>query len=342
MNNNQTSPSLITQVSGIIIGALGGQHITPDEQQFLDQHPIAGITLFRRNIPANYDALRPLISHLQNNAAAHGQPAMIVAIDQEGGRVRRIRAPFPDIGPNLSAFAETNGDTAISLASNYGLMSGLGLSGIGINVNFAPVVDVYREDGDDSIGDRCFDSDPARIVALAGAYIDGLHSGGVASCLKHFPGQGRGQGDTHHEGITVLASAEELAVDLRPFGELANRSPFVMVSHARYPALDPDHQASCSPTIIEGILRQKLGFDGAVLSDDVNMKAFDESPSLYDKNIIASIKAGVDGILVCEGLEKIKRTIDAIGDAIEAGDETLKARVSQSYQRIAMLRRSLT
>lgn len=333
--------SMLDKISSLVVGAVAGPNLSDEERAFFDEYSLAGITLFRRNIPAQYEDIRQLCEELQTLAAQQGAAPMIIAIDQEGGRVRRIREPFPDIGPNLSAFASPLQPEDLSYASNYGLVSGLCLSGVGINVNFAPVVDIYHEDADPSIGDRCYSSDPETVAKLGGAYLTGLHKGGVASCLKHFPGQGQGKADTHLEGTVIAAAEDDLAGDLAPFAQLADQTPLVMVSHAVYPALDPKHKASCSKTIITDILRGRLGFDGVVLSDDVNMKAFDESAAKYGENIIASIKAGVDGILVCEGLTKMQRTIEAISAAVDAGDEQLAARVSESHQRLAMFRASL-
>lgn len=336
------SPTDEASICGMIVGATSGPQLTGDERQFYERHGLAGVTLFRRNVPAQYADLRTLCLDLQALAAEHSPHPMIIAIDQEGGRVRRLASPFPDIGPNLTSFATPPQVEDINKAHNYGVMSGLGLSGLGVNVNFAPVVDIYKDDGDSSIGDRCYSRDPEAVATLARAYCEGLHKGGVASCLKHFPGQGRGRADTHLEGAVIDATEDELiAHDLLPFRELVSDCPLVMISHAVYPALDPDHKASCSKAIISGWLRDRLGFDGVVLSDDVNMKAFDESDALYSQNIVASIKAGVDGILVCEGLDKIKRTIDALGQAIAAGDEELRARVHESASRMAMFRASL-
>lgn len=346
-----TSSELTDKVSGLIVGAVASTSLSAEEQNFFGQYPVAGVTLFGRNIPKQFVDLRKLCGDLQNSSAIAGDPPLIIAIDQEGGRVRRIKAPFPDIGPNLAAFASSQAGEQASqasncserrqLANNYGLVSALSLSGIGVNVNFAPVVDIYIQGADGSIGDRCYSADPEEITQLAEAYIHGLHNGGVASCLKHFPGQGRGTADTHHEGTVIPASAAELEDDLLPFAKLVHQAPLVMVSHAHYPAWDPDNKASCSPAIIEGLLRDRLGFGGVVLSDDVNMKAFDQSPELYDENIIASIKAGVDGILVCEGLEKMRRTILGIAAAIDAGDRQLAQRVDASHQRMMMFRSSL-
>lgn len=337
MNNPHSPAEVAAKVSGLIIGAVEGTVLSAAERDFFSRYPLAGVTLFRRNIPKAFAELRTLCDALAELSDA----SPIIAIDQEGGRVRRITAPFPDIGPNLTAFADREAKDALPFARNYGLMSALCLSGLGINVNFAPVVDIFVAGADASIGDRCFSAAPEDVTALAAAYADGLHEGGVASCLKHFPGQGRGTADTHHTATVIAASSEELALDLSPFARLAPAVPLVMISHAVYPAYDPDHKASCSKPIIEGILREQLGFEGVVLSDDVNMKAFDESPTLYAENIIASIKAGVDGLLVCEGLANIQRTITAITAAIDGGDDELARRVEESYQRLLMFRASL-
>lgn len=331
-----TNNSLAATASSLIIGAVEGTALTAAERDFFEQYPVAGVTLFRRNIPARFAALRTLCADLQELS----RDPLVIAIDQEGGRVRRIAAPFPDIGPNYTAFAELSAEDGELLAQNYGLMSALCLSGLGVNVNFAPVVDLFVEGADNSIGDRCFGSEPSSVSALAAAYSQGLHQGGVASCLKHFPGQGRGTADTHLTGTIIAAPDEELAADLAPFTDLADAVPLVMISHAIYPAYDNGNKASCSKPIIDDLLRGRLGFEGVVLSDDVNMKAFDESPERYGDNIIASIKAGVDGLLVCEGLDKMKRTIEVLAEAM-AGDDELAVRAKESSQRLAMFRSSL-
>lgn len=326
--------------SGILLGGLDSTSISLPEKNFYSNYPLSGITLFKRNIPDSICNLPILLNNFQHLRPS-SSPPFIIAIDQEGGRVKRLTSPFPDIGPNLPAFAAGPTKENLCLSENYGYYSGISLKALGVNVNFAPVLDVFTEKTDSSIGDRCFSSDPKAVAKLAKNYIIGLDRSNVKSCLKHFPGQGAGESDTHEEHALINSNLELLhSRELVPFKSLVEFTQMVMISHAKYLHLDLENGAFCSKKIIQNLLQKELKFKGIVVSDDLNMKAFDSSQEDYESNLAKSLEAGVNLLLVCQGLEKIKNTVHIIENLCKNSSD-IKNHVLNSFQKIQHFRKSL-
>jgi beta-N-acetylhexosaminidase len=330
----------IDPASAILVAALEDKWPSDAERRFFEREQPAGVTLFRRNVAGRFQDVRALTTELQSTRAA-GAPPLMIAVDQEGGRVARLRAPFPDQGPAAGLMAGSDELPALELLENYGLIVGLALKGLGFNVDFAPVLDVQMEQTSDAIGDRAFGRSPLAVTRRAGAFFDGLSSSGVLGCLKHFPGQGAASADTHHGAALIERSREELSsFELAPFRELLPRAPMVMISHCTYGALDPK-PASRSPLVIENLLRTELGFTGVVVSDDMNMHAVGHEVTAWQEALVASVAAGIDLLLVCRDLERAELALEALRRAA-AAKSSFKQRLLEAATRVTKLRSMLS
>jgi len=300
------------QASAVILAALEGISLSAEEQKCFQRRPPAGFTLFRRNISPEFARVRRLCTNLQSLIDAASPPLML-AIDQEGGRVARLKQPFPDGGPAM-LLAEGRVDTdALLTIENHGYIVGSALAGLGMNVNFAPVVDILSNEENTAIGDRCFGRSSEAVTQRAFAYLHGLQASGVLGCLKHFPGQGDAGADTHEHGALIEASMDTLfSRELIPFLALMNECPMVMISHAVYPALDPDLPASLSPKVMQVFLRDRLKYKGLIVTDDMNMKAIAQDRESWTAAVVASVAAGADLVLVCRELDRYRWAVDAL------------------------------
>lgn len=276
------------------IFGLSGLTLSEDERAFFRDADPAGYILFGRNIDSR-EQVRALTDSLRT---IHGRDRLFVCIDQEGGRVARMRPPVWPAYPPGEAFDRLYNlapASAIEAARCNAHALGLDLAEAGITVDCYPSIDVRRPGAHDVIGDRAFGSDPMRVAALGRAALDGLARAGVVGCIKHIPGHGRAMADSHKELPTVDASAEELEADLRPFRSLA-QAPIGMTAHVRYTAWDAEHPATLSPFVVGEVIRQGIGFDGLLLTDDLDMQALRGSvPELAAR----ALAAGCDIALNC-------------------------------------------
>lgn len=279
-----------------VIFGLAGETVSPEERALFRACDPAGYILFGRNI-RDRAQLRALTDSLREIA---GRADLFVMIDQEGGRVARMRPPewpaFPPAG-QFAALYDTAPSSAIEAARCNARALGTMLADVGITANAAPVLDVRQEGASDIVGDRAFGDEPMRVAALGRATLDGLREGGVVGIVKHMPGHGRALVDSHHALPTVTAGADELASDLAPFHTL-HRAPVGMTAHIVYTAWDAERPASLSPRVIGDIIRGEIGFDGLLMSDDLDMKALNGAADELAAGVIA---AGCDLALNCWG-----------------------------------------
>ncbi len=284
-----------TTMTPAIFG-FSGPALTADERAFFAEANPVGYILFGRNC-VDPEQLRALTDDLR---ALHGRDGLLVSIDQEGGRVARLRPPhwigFP-ASAVFDALYRIAPVSAIEAARVNAHALALELAAMGINVDYHPPLDVRQADADDVIGDRALGDDPLQVAALGRAILDGLARGGVAGCIKHMPGHGRTTTDTHQAMPTVTASAPELEQDIAPFRTL-NRTPIGMTGHLLFEAWDKSAPATLSATIIHDIIRGEIGFDGLLLTDDIDMNAL-EGP--VPDRAAAAIAAGCDVVLNCWG-----------------------------------------
>ena len=274
-----------------------GTALTAGERAFLQDVPVAGVILFARNIQDRAQ-LRALTDAVRAASSPH-RP--LLCVDQEGGRVMRLRPPvwpaLPAMG-RIGALARDRLEDARRAASAVGRMIGAELAEAGIDVACAPCLDVAAPGLTEAIGDRSFGADPDAVALLGRAVADGLLAEGVLPVIKHLPGHGRATVDSHLGLPHVDAGLAELeAVDFAPFRALADL-PVGMTAHLLFPALDPELPATLSPRIIQEVIRGRIGFDGLLFSDDLGMGAL--SGSLAAR-ATASLAAGCDLALACSG-----------------------------------------
>lgn len=279
------------------IYGLAGTELSADEAAFFRDAKPAGYILFARNI-ANREQLLCLTDSLRDLEGHDGVP---ILIDQEGGRVARMRPPEWQAFPSGEAFDrlyQLAPSSAIEAARVNARALGLMLHEVGVNVDCLPMLDVRQEGASDIIGDRALGSEPMQVSALGRAQLDGLASAGVVGVIKHIPGHGRAMVDSHHELPFVSVSDPELATDLEPFERLSDAA-MGMVAHVVYEAWDRDRPASQSPFVISEIIRKRIGFDGFLMSDDSCMGALTGTPG---ERAAACVAAGCDVALPCDGV----------------------------------------
>jgi beta-N-acetylhexosaminidase len=290
----------------VIFGCRG---LTLDRQEaalFRAVDPL-GFILFARNI-ADPDQVRALVTALRHSV---GWPAPVL-IDQEGGRVQRLRPPFWRAAPPAAVFgtlAARDPEAGLRAAWINARLMAAELAALDIDIDCAPVLDNPMPGAHDVIGDRAFGQDPVMIGLLGHAVLDGLMAGGVQAVIKHIPGHGRAAADSHEACPVVRADAAALeARDLPPFRAMAD-APFAMTAHIRYTAWDEKRPATLSPIVIERVIRGEIGFRGALLSDDIGMKALEGS---LGERAQAAQAAGCDVVLHCSGdLAEMKQVAEA-------------------------------
>jgi beta-N-acetylhexosaminidase len=277
-----------------VIFGLSGLAITPEERSFFASVNPAGYILFKRNIETRAQ-VRALTDELR---VLSGRDDLPILIDQEGGRVARMRAPeWPEFpaGPAFDALYERAPISGIEAARVNAQGIALMLTEVGITVDCLPLLDVAQPDTTEAISSRALGSEPMRVAAMGRAILDGLQRGGVVGVVKHMPGHGRAIVDTHYHLPTVTASDADLAIDLAPFIALKD-APMGMTSHIVFETWDKERPATLSPIIVQDIIRRRIGFDGLLMTDDIDMKAL--SGSAGDK-AAGAIAAGCDIVLDC-------------------------------------------
>lgn len=294
-----------------VIFGLAGEALSADERALFAAAKPTGYILFKRNI-ADRDQLRRLTDDLR---ALDGRADLPILIDQEGGRVARMQPPtwpaFPAAGAPFGDLYDVAPASAIEAARANAQALAIVLRESGITVDCLPLLDVRQPGAHDIIGDRAFGSDPMRVAALGRAVLDGLKRGGCVGVVKHMPGHGRAAVDSHMELPVVDADAEALETDLAPFISLKS-APMGMTAHVVYTAWDAQLPASMSPVVISEIIRGRIGFDGFLMSDDIDMKALKGSPA---EKAAAVVAAGCDAALDCWGrFDEMAAIAEALDD----------------------------
>jgi len=297
--------ALRRQIGQLLIAGFGGGQLPAELRSLAREFSLGGVILFARNISDPEQ-----VAELAYDAAClvPNLPAW-VSVDQEGGRVARLKAPFTEWPP--MATLGRSGDAA--LAERFARALAAELKAVGITLDFAPVLDVNTNPKNPVIGDRALAEKAADVARLGEAIIRGLQHEGVAACGKHFPGHGDTSADSHLELPLVEHPPDRLKeVEFVPFrAAIAARVATIMTAHVLVPALDEKRPATLSRSIVSGILREELEFEGVILSDDLEMKALANEHSVPSAAVLA-VEAGCDGVLICSG------NTDAQVDALEA------------------------
>lgn len=287
-----------------IFGCAGTRLSSSEQAFFRDSNP-AGFILFARNIESP-DQVRMLVSDLRDCAGAENT---LILIDQEGGRVARLKPPHWRAAPPQGIFGKLGPGTARNAAKLNARLLADELQALGINVDCLPLLDLRFPGAHDIIGDRAF-GETVEIVSLLGrAVCEGLLEGGVLPVIKHIPGHGRARADSHLELPRVDAGRDELEeTDFAPFRALADM-PLAMTAHIVYGAVDPALPATTSPAVVNDIIRGSIGYDGLVMTDDLSMKALGGG---FAARTADSLAAGCDLVLHCNGdMDEMKQVADA-------------------------------
>ncbi len=322
--------SLDRDVAGLFAVGFHGTEPSPEVIELI-RRGVHGVILFARNV-ADAEQVAELVAALKRAA---GRP-LLVSVDQEGGRVARLRAPqgFTELPPMRAL----GGAGDPELARAVGALLGRELRAVGIDQDYAPVVDVDTNPANPVIGDRSLGRDPERVGRLGAALAQGLQSEGVAACAKHFPGHGDTSQDSHKALPRLphpLARLE--AVELPPFAALARAGvAAVMTAHVVFEALDARRPATLSRPVLQ-LLRERCGFGGCVVTDDLEMTAVAQHFAL-EESVPAAVGAGCDALLVCHHAEVQHRAIDLLRAAVESGAVT-RERLAEARERVAALLR---
>ena len=309
------------------IYGLAGLELTDSEGDFFRDSDPAGFILFRRNCQTREQLVR-LTDALRDVCGREDVP---ILIDQEGGRVARMRPPEWPAFPPAERFADLYRlapSSAIEAARANARAIGLMLGEAGINVDALPLLDVRQEGATDIIGDRALGSEPMQVAALGRAVLDGMASAALVGIIKHMPGHGRALVDSHKELPVVTASAEELDSDLEPFERLS-WAPMGMTAHVVYTTWDADRPASMSPTVIGDIIRKRIGFDGFLMSDDIGMEALKGDAGSRAAGVVA---AGCDVALHCSGKMEEMLAVAAEVPGLSAQGEARLAKAMTSVR----------
>jgi len=298
------------QAAGLFTVGFHGKAMTDDLKGLLGRG-VGGVICFARNVGSAAEVLE-LTRDIKNTA----DRPLLLSVDQEGGQVARLREGFTDLPP-MRAVGATG---SVALARDLGRLLGRELRAVGFDLNFAPVLDIDTNPDNPVIAARSFGRTPSLVAELGVALATGLQELGVAACGKHFPGHGDTSQDSHLELPTLPHTLERLErVELLPFAAAAKAGiASFMTAHVIFQAVDARHPATMSWGVLTGILRQKLGYDGMVVSDDIEMKAIADNYGV-EEAVLSGLNAGVDHFLCCHTAALAHRAIDAVVGAVESG-----------------------
>lgn len=284
----------------IVVG-FHGKRASPELEAAVAAGQVGGVIYFARNLESPAQVAQ-LSARLQSLAPW----PLFIAVDQEGGTVQRLRRPFIELPPMATLGRAPVGEGEV-LAEKVGRLLARELRTVGVNWDFAPVLDVDTNPDNPVIGQRSFSRDPARVAALGVALASGLEAEGVLSCGKHFPGHGDTREDSHHELPVLPHDLRRLReLELVPFAAYARAGlASIMTAHVLFPALDAEHPATLAPSIL-ALLRDELAFDGLIVSDDLEMKAVAERYTV-ETLVERGFAAGIDVFLVCSDFERALR-----------------------------------
>lgn len=318
----------------VIVGGFDGTSAPGAVLARLEDGRLAGVTVFKRNIESP-SQLATLVRSLVNATDRGSMPPPIVSIDQEGGRVARLRAPVIELPPMRKFGA--HGDP--SLTRRALALLGRQLSALGCTTDFAPVADVDSNPDNPVIGDRSFSRDPLACAAHVVAAIEGLRDAGVLACAKHFPGHGDTALDSHL-ALPILEHDRTRidAIELVPFrAAFASKVASVMTAHVVFTAFDHELPATMSKKIVTDLLRNELGFEGVCFSDDLHMKAVADRFGI-EESAVRAIEAGCDALLICTDIESQERARIALAERARS-TATFADRLHEAGQRLTNMRK---
>lgn len=330
----QKSTDLSLALGQIFMVGLPGKTLDAGTIRLIKETRIGNFILFKRNVENPRQVWR-LCQDLRQTCVETGLPAPLISIDQEGGTVTRLPPPFTQFPPMRELAASINPDQA---ALRYARTCAEELTLVGINMNLAPVLDVVAGNQGLYMESRSLGDDPHVVGQLGSLIVRELQDRGIAACGKHFPGLGAAEVDPHKVLPRVARSKEHLrAVDLVPFRQVAAAGlAAIMTSHTVYEAMDPDHPATLSHKILTGLLRVELGYEGVLITDDLEMGAMDQQGPAAEA-ARAAFMAGADLLLICHDQDKARGAKDALAAAMRKG-ELAGERLEESLIRLGALK----
>ncbi len=327
------------RAAGLLVVGFHGLEVPDALRAFVAEGAPAGVVLFARNV-ASVEQVAALTRELRGLWPAEG-PAPIIAVDQEGGPVRRLKAPRCPEVLDLPSAREMAAQNDPDWTRGLGVVTGAQLAALGFDLDFAPVLDVDSNPANPVIGRRAFGATPAVVTRQALAFAAGLEEAGVLACGKHFPGHGDTDLDSHLALPSLAHDLDRLrSVELAPFDAAARAGlPAMMTAHIVFEALDAEWPATLSPRVLPQLLRQELGYDGVVFSDDLEMRAI---AAHHDPATIArqGLRATVDLFLVCHRLDVAAGVRDGLVAAARSDGAALEA-FEHAERRVASLRARL-
>jgi len=323
------------EIGQLLMIGMPGPRLDHETDRLIRDNHIGGIILFSRNIEDPLQ-LAALCRDLQGAASKRQDSPLFLAVDQEGGRVARLKEPFRSFPGNAAIGSD---EEPVKRAAEFATVTSKEMKVVGLNMNLAPVVDVQRGDIEKHLAGRSFGEDPQVVATLGRTVVKHLQKNGIMAVAKHFPGLGRADVDPHFQLPKINIDGEELErINFPPFAAAIEEDVCgIMTSHAIYPALDPERPATLSPMVLTEVLRQRMGFRGLTITDDLEMGAIATDWSVAD-GALKSLQAGADILLICKDQSHVRKSLESIRQALSEGTISTE-RVAQSLERIRRMKK---
>lgn len=330
--------TMVDKLGQLMIIGIRDKVLTQDEAEFIIKNNIGGVILMGRNVdsPEQVHALCTQIQNLRHKT--RDKLPLFISVDQEGGRVTRLKTPPFTIWPPLSYVGKLD---STSVAFKFAFSMGTEMRACGINLDFAPCVDVFTNPKNTVIGDRSLSTDPEQVAKLASALVRGYIKGGIIPCAKHFPGHGNTVIDSHEDLPVEESDLEHLRnVEMVPFKKVFRaRLDMVMTSHIKFPKIDPEFPVTLSEKFVKGILRDELRYRNIIITDDLDMKALAKHYKVDEIPVLALL-AGCDVLLYCNEFDHPPIAIEALNRAVKDHRITAK-QIDESYNRVVSLKKEI-
>jgi beta-N-acetylhexosaminidase len=322
------------EIGQVFMIGMPGPHLDEETDILIREGRIGGLILFSRNIESPLQ-LAALCRDLQAAASRRHVPPLFLAVDQEGGRVARLREPFTSFPGNEAIGMD---EEPVKRAIEFATVTSKEMSLVGLNMNLAPVVDVQRGELEKHLAGRSFGEDPEVVAFLGRTVVKHLQKNGVMAVAKHFPGLGRADVDPHFHLPKINVDLEELErINFPPFAAAIEEGVCgIMTSHAIYTTLDPERPATLSPLVLTELLRERMGFRGLTITDDLEMGAIATQMSVADA-ALKSVLAGADILLICKNQGHVLQSLDSLRKALSKGTLSTE-RLAQSLERIRKMK----
>lgn len=326
------SMTLEEKAGQLLIVGFKGTFLNDRTKSYLNDLKVGGLILFDRNIESKGQIIG-LVEEIKGSNAEEDIP-LFLCIDEEGGSISRLPKEYRRL-PDPFQIGETND---VDIAFQFGQLLGNRVKGLGLNLNFAPVLDIHSNPDNPVIGKRAYGTNPERVSDIGLEVAKGIRNSSIIPAVKHFPGHGDTSTDSHLELPIIDKSLEELRnFELIPFEDaIENNIEMIMMAHILLPSLDKDYPATLSKKIVHDLLRDEMGYEGVIVSDDMTMGAIVNNFTLEDA-CIDFLKAGGDILLVCHGEDNPRIVFDKIIEAVEIGELSMEE-IDEKVYRILELK----